>query len=68
MIRGGRDEDEDRLGRGVWQAEAGPMQVRLGAGGWLVGEEMGDSVREGQGSGYGGTCKERGTSWPHPRS
>lgn len=49
MIRGGRDEDEDRPRLGVWQAEAGPMQVRLRAGGWLVMGEMGDSVREGQG-------------------
>lgn len=33
-------------GRGGRQ-EPGLMQVRLRAGGWLVGEEMGDSVREG---------------------
>lgn len=46
MIRGGRDEDEDRPGLGVWQAEAGPMQVRLRAGGWLVGRRDG---RLGQG-------------------
>lgn len=41
------DGTETRIDWGGWQAEAGLMQVRLCAGGWLVGEELGDSVREG---------------------
>lgn len=45
MIRGGRDGDEDRL-EGL-QAKPDLLQVRLRAGGWLGGEELGDSVREG---------------------
>lgn len=37
---------ETRIDWEGWQAEAGLMQVSIRAGGWLVGEELADSVRE----------------------